>query len=72
MIDSVLYSLLKEVGVLTASSFRLGKFPIYSVKNEKEWRSFINWWKIIFKKNLDAWSENERIVYAAVEFRGKF
>jgi hypothetical protein len=54
-----------------ATSFRSGKPLTYSARDEKEWRGFINWWKVVFMKNPQAWSETERIVSAAVEFRGK-
>ena len=70
-INGVSYSSPKKVDVLTASNFRSGKPPTYSARDEKEWRSFINWWKIVFKKNPNAWHESERIVCAAVEFREK-
>ena len=38
------------------TGFRLSKSPTYTAKIEKEWRSFINWWKVVFKKNPQAWS----------------
>jgi len=53
------------------SSLRSGKPLTYSAKDEKEWRTFINWWKVAFMKESEAWPEEKRIAMVAVEFRGK-
>jgi hypothetical protein len=31
----------------------------------------INWWKVAFKKNPQAWSEKQRVASAVMQFRGK-
>ena len=57
--------------VTPVASFRSGKPLTYAAGNEKEWRSFINWWKVVFMEEPEAWPEAKRIAKAAVEFRGK-
>jgi|tagenome__1003787_1003787.scaffolds.fasta_scaffold20965504_2 hypothetical protein len=70
-IGGVQYSRPKEQSDIPATSFRSGKPLNYTAKDEKEWRSFINWWKVVFMKESEAWPEEKRIAMAAVEFRGK-
>lgn len=70
-IGGVQYNPPKEPSVTSATSFRSGKPPTYWAKDEKEWRSFINWWKVVFKEDPEAWPERKRIAKAAMEFRGK-
>jgi hypothetical protein len=57
-----------QCGPPKETSFRLSKPVTYSAKDEKEGRGFINWWKVIFMKNPEAWSEGERIANATVGF----
>lgn len=70
-IGDVQYNSPKEPSVTPAASFRSGKPPTYWARDEKEWRSFINWWKVVFKEEPEAWPEGKRIAKAAMEFRGK-
>jgi Zinc knuckle len=70
-IGGVQYNPPREPSVTSTTSFRSGKPPTYGAKDEKEWRSFINWWKVVFKEDPEAWPEEKRIAKAAMEFRGK-
>ena len=67
-IGGVSYGPFKEANSAAAATLRSNKPSTYKVKDEKEWRSFINWWKIVFKKNPDVWFKSERIACTAVEF----
>ena len=57
-IAGILY---KPESSASETGFRPSKPPTYNAKDEKEWRSFINWWKVAFKKNPQAWSEKQRV-----------
>jgi len=70
-VGGVQYHPPQEPNVVQAASFRPSRPPSYTARDEKEWRSFTSWWKVMFRKNPEAWPERRRVDEAAMELRGR-